>query len=121
MLLAFLLVAILLVFQNNWKQDGTQYSEAINKNFSRRDFASCLTQSGLVMYGDDKCVHCQDQKKMFGDDFEKINYVNCAFEIDRCQEKQISVYPVWIKNVNKYMGVQSFDDLSLISGCTNPN
>ncbi|MCC7431997.1 hypothetical protein IT412_00565 [Candidatus Peregrinibacteria bacterium] len=104
---------------------GLQTNNFTNKpdknNTPRKDFAKCITSKELIMYGDDNCEHCQSQKKMFGDDFAEINYVNCAFEIDRCREKQISVYPVWQKNDNKYVGVQSFEDLARISGCTNPN
>jgi ribosomal protein S27E len=36
------------------------------------------------MYGQVTCQHCQKQKAMFGDSFQKITYVECTKEAERC-------------------------------------
>ena len=87
------------------------------------DFAECLTDKGAVMYGSDLCSHCQDQKKMFGDSFEYINFVNCDFHEDECLEALAYKFPTWKLN-DEFMGdlgVKTFDELSEATGCELPN
>ncbi|MFH1770536.1 MAG: peptidylprolyl isomerase [archaeon] len=86
-------------------------------------FAKCLGESGAKMYGAYWCSHCNEQKEMFGDLFENIEYVECAEEDDAraqtiaCQEAGISGYPTWVINGQQYPGTQSFETLSKLSGC----
>lgn len=47
-------------------------------------FAQCLTEKWAIMYGSVNCSYCQAQKKMFGDSFQYINYVECTEEFERC-------------------------------------
>ena len=75
------------------------------------------------MYGADWCTHCEDQKKLFGDAFARINYVACAEtnetpQIDLCEQNGIEVYPTWVINGQSFRGVQSLADLGKASGCT---
>jgi glutaredoxin len=83
-------------------------------------FAQCLTDAGLTMYGADWCPHCQDQKAMFDDAFEFIDYVNCDFNKTECAQK-VDGYPTWYYQ-DKFWedGVQSFNDFAEVSGCTLP-
>src|SRR3989344_3700751 len=60
------------------------------------DFAQCLTDKGVVMYGAYWCPHCQNEKKAFGDSFRLINYVECTQETGRCLAEKINGYPTWI-------------------------
>ncbi len=83
-------------------------------------FAKCLMKSGLVMYGVDTCEYCRMQKKMFGRAFEEIRYVNCDFE-KVCREKNITHYPVWETENRLIPGMQTFEKLAELSGCTIPN
>ncbi len=81
-------------------------------------FAECLSEKGLVMYGADWCEHCQNQKKIFGEEaFEAINYVNCDFKQDECVKKGVASYPVWYNGSRYLSGVQSFSQLAGLSGC----
>jgi hypothetical protein len=41
-------------------------------------FAKCLTAHGAKMYGLYWCPHCIEQKKMFGESFRYVDYVECA-------------------------------------------
>lgn len=81
------------------------------------EFARCLTEKGATMYGAVWCGHCQDQKKIFGNSFKYINYVECPENQELCRQKGIDGYPTWIINDKKYPGFQNFEKLSQLSGC----
>lgn len=85
-------------------------------------FAKCLTQKGVVMYGAYWCGHCANQKAMFGDSFQYINYVECDpngqnSNSQLCQQKGINGYPAWEINGTLYYGEKSLQELSQLSGC----
>jgi len=81
------------------------------------DFASCLSESGAVMYGTEWCGHCKDQKEMFGSSFEFVNFVDCDFAVEACLVAGVGGYPTWkIDGVN-YEGALELERLSELSGC----
>jgi hypothetical protein len=84
---------------------------------SGKSLAQCLTEKAVTMYGSDLCEQCQNQKKIFGDDFKNINYVNCDFHSDECRQKGITVYPVWSYGNQVMVGVQSAETLSKFAAC----
>lgn len=55
--------------------------------------ATCLTEKEVVMYGTESCTFCQKQKRMFGESFAKVTYVDCYAEPLKCQAKGITAYP----------------------------
>lgn len=59
------------------------------------NFAKYLTEKGAIMYGTYWCSHCQNQKKLFGDAFKYINYMECTKEPNRCVAAGINGYPTW--------------------------
>lgn len=71
-------------------------------------FAKCLTEKGVVMYGEDWCQYTQGQKGMFGKSFKYINYI---------QKPNLNVRPTWIIDGKTYEKVQSFQRLSALTGC----
>ena len=79
------------------------------------DFAKCLTDEGMTMYGTDWCSACSKQKEMFGDSFDYIDYVNCDF--NDCS--LVKGYPTWMKDGEPAgdMGTKTFDVLSELTGC----
>jgi len=86
------------------------------------EFARCLTQQGMRMYGTNTCGSCRYQMTMFGAAFLHINFVDCSKEPQTCNSEGITGYPTWRDSRgNKYPGAQSFDSLSQISGCPLPN
>lgn len=95
---------------------------SITKPGNYEEFAQCLTQEEVVMYGTDWCHFCQEQKGKFGNSFKNINYVNCDFEEEKCLANGVEGYPTWkIKN-ETYPGVKSLKTLSALSGCElNPS
>lgn len=125
----FLVIIILLVgwkifnSMNLWDPNDRNNNDETNHkegNTSREDFAKCLNQEGLIMYGIDTCEFCQAQKKMFGLAFEKVNYINCEFDQEKCRMAGITVYPVWQIGDKKSSGVKNFATLAEMSGCTQP-
>lgn len=82
------------------------------------EFAQCLTDKGIVMYGAEWCAHCQNQKKEFGDSFRLVSYVECPQNTQVCLEKGISGYPTWIlADGQKLIGEQEIEELSQKTGC----
>ncbi|MEM3154361.1 MAG: hypothetical protein QW165_02210 [Candidatus Woesearchaeota archaeon] len=94
--------------------------------FNSHDFfAKCLTENGATFYGTYWCLHCQEQKRMFGASFEFVNYVECSLpnragQTEVCARAGIKAYPTWdIRNVRRE-GVLSFQQLSELTGCVLP-
>ncbi len=89
-------------------------------------FAQCLTKKNAIMYGSFLCPHCDDQKKMFGESFKYIHYVECSQmglpqDVNACRLAQIRYTPTWvIDNGERLVGVQSLKQLSDKTGCPLP-
>lgn len=84
-------------------------------------FAQCVAATSLTMYGAYWCPHCQAQKKLFGDSFKYIPYVECTQQEKLCIEKKIDGYPTWIANDgNRYSGELTFQKISEITSCPVP-
>ena len=80
-------------------------------------FAICLTEAGAVKYGTDWCGYCKQQKDLFGNSFDYVNYVNCDYNGDECVVAGVGGYPTWKINGELYPGVQSLERLSQLTGC----
>jgi|SRR3989344_9612995 len=81
------------------------------------EFAQCLTDSNLTMYGTLWCSHCQNQKKLFGKSFKYVNFIDCDRKSEICTLEKITGYPTWKINNTNYPGEQSFSRLSQLTGC----
>jgi glutaredoxin len=81
------------------------------------EFASCLSDSGAVMYGTEWCTHCKDQKAMFGKSFEFVNFIDCDYRRDVCLIAGVSGYPTWVIDGVNYEGALSLERLSELTGC----
>ncbi len=81
------------------------------------DFAKCLTEQGAKMYGASWCGHCQNQKEMFGNSFQYVDYVECTETPEICSQAGIQGYPTWMINGQLYPGEASISKLSSLSGC----
>ncbi len=86
------------------------------------NFAKCLTEKGVTMYGADWCSHCQNQKKMFGSSWQYINYVECDPNGNNanpqlCTQKNIQAFPTWIIDGKLYTGEKTIQELSSLAGC----
>jgi glutaredoxin len=89
--------------------------ESTNENYD--NFAKCLTEKGVVIYGSATCPHCQDQKKMFGDSFKYINYIECSND-PRCAQAGVQYVPTWsINGTLQPAGGKTIQELSSLTGC----
>lgn len=85
------------------------------------EFAQCLTDNDVTMYGTDWCPNCQEQKRMFEVAFNNIDYVNCDFNTQVCRNQKIEGYPTWKKDLTLIgAGVQTFKTLGEAAGCELP-
>ena len=97
---------------------------------SQRDkmdaFAKCLTKKNAIMYGSFLCPHCDDQKKLFGDSFKYIRYIECSpmalpQDANACKLAQIRYTPSWVLDKGeRLVGVQTLKQLSDKTGCPLP-
>ena|SRR3989344_3744993 len=103
----FLIVLLLVLFFSRPNSSPGEYDT----------FASCLSEAGAVMYGTEWCPHCKEQKKLFGNSFKNINYVDCDIDSEECLINRVDGYPTWKVNGKNYPGVQPLTKLSLLTGC----
>lgn len=101
---------------------ATSTVAVINTSDSPMDaFAKCTAKAGLTMYGAAWCSHCAAQKKLFGESFKYVNYVECPDNIQLCTDKGINGYPTWIDGAGKkYEGEQELSGIAKISVCKLP-
>jgi len=89
-------------------------------------FATCLSEKGAIFYGAWWCPHCQNQKKAFGDSFDKVKYVECSTpdgrnQLKACADAKITGYPTWVFADGSTMeGEVKFNKLSEKTGCPLP-
>ena len=86
-----------------------------NDNISAEDVAKCLTSKGIKMYGSITCSHCKEQKEIFGDAFQYIDYIECTIDGDLC--KDLIGVPAWGIDGKIYYGAKSLNELKSSSGC----
>jgi uncharacterized membrane protein/glutaredoxin len=86
-----------------------------------RGLAEHLSKTDAKFYGASWCPHCSEQKNKFGSSVKRIPYVECspggqqAPSAQICKEKNITNYPTWIINGQRYTGIQELDALAQIS------
>lgn len=92
--------------------------------------AECLTEKGVVMYGAYWCPKCERQKRLFGDAFAAIAYVECDprgenAQAERCLARGISGTPTWLQEtadgteLGRLEGVQDVSELAAKFDCTD--
>jgi len=61
------------------------------------------------------CHACKNQEKLFGNNYQYLNVIDCWFEKEKCSE--IRYTPTWIINNEKYTGLKSIEELKELTGC----
>ncbi|MDP3990127.1 MAG: hypothetical protein Q8Q01_02885 [archaeon] len=90
------------------------------------DFATCLTESGALMYGAFWCPHCIAQKNLFGKSFNRVTYIECSLpdgqgQTEFCTQMGIESYPTWeFANEERITGELTFTELAEKSECPLP-
>ena len=86
-------------------------------------FAQCLTDNGVKMFWAYWCPHCLNQKELFGNSWEKVNYIECSLpggqgQTAFCEQQGITGYPTWeFGDGTRVAGEISLEELSGKSGC----
>jgi glutaredoxin len=83
-----------------------------------QDFALCLSENDVTMFGTEWCSHCKNQKALFGNDFAFVDYVDCERNRDECLRNGVTGYPTWKINSQYYSGEQPLERLASLSGCS---
>lgn len=97
-------------------------TELVGSDSPQVKLARHLAATGATMYGTYWCPHCQKQKRLFGDAFRYVPYVDCDPAAPRnsdpaeCRSKGITRYPTWIIGGKRYIGVKSLSELAYLSG-----
>jgi hypothetical protein len=80
------------------------------------EIAKCIGDRAVlyVLLG---CSHCQAQEEMFGENIQYLTIVDCFYEYEKCENKEILDLPTWIINREKYTGVLSVDELRELTKC----
>ncbi|QMU55782.1 MAG: hypothetical protein GKS04_01065 [Candidatus Mycalebacterium zealandia] len=102
-------------------EDSPRVSQNVQNVMMSKGLAQHLKKTGAVMYGSFKCPACIMQKKIFGADAKKLNYVECHPEgknakPDLCREKNIGAFPTWEIKGSFHKGAKTLEQLSKISG-----
>jgi len=100
---------------------------AVSVDASSTDqFAKCLSEKNVKMYGAYWCPHCVNNKGMFGNGGKILVDLEIYVECDAggenpqpgvCSEKRIGGYPTWEINNKLYSGEMSMDKIAELSGC----
>jgi hypothetical protein len=89
-------------------------------------FAKCLSGKQVKMYGLYWCVHCAEQKEMFGASFEHVTYIECGIKGSKeeepvCKQAGVKNFPTWqFPDGSRKEGAQPLQVLSEKSACTLP-
>ncbi len=81
-----------------------------------------LAKTDAKFYGADWCLHCQEQKKLFGASANRLPYVECspqgraAPQATICSAMGIRSYPTWIINGLRHEGFLTLRELAAYSG-----
>src|SRR3989339_569298 len=90
-------------------------------------FAQCLADKGVKMYGAYWCSHCANQKKLFGDSWKKMMYVECSLsnkggQTEECKQAKIEGYPTWeFANGSRIEQEVTLEELSTRTSCPLPS
>ena len=81
-----------------------------------------LKQMGGKMYGAFWCLHCHEQKQLFGQEaFQQIDYIECdprgkKPKPELCEAAKIEGFPTWKIKGQSVSGTQSLEELAVMSG-----
>lgn len=90
-------------------------------NSTLADFGRCLTNSGMVMYAQNGCSSCTQQKNLLAEAYKYVTVVNCTSNPKSCSEVGLRTTPSWAKD-NRIVipGFATLDYLAQFSGCQLP-
>tara|TARA_Y100000310_G_C20429863_1_gene690933 strand:+ start:197 stop:589 length:393 start_codon:yes stop_codon:yes gene_type:complete len=92
------------------------------------DFAKCLGESDLKMYGSYTCSVCRSQRRQLGKSFKYVGEIECNphaedNQAELCLELEIAKTPTWILwkdrvEQERFEGLLKRERLAELSGCS---
>jgi hypothetical protein len=79
-----------------------------------KETAQCIGENSLL-YIQLGCHACETQEKMFGNNYQYLNIIDCFFEQEKCME--IAATPTWVINNKTYSGIQKINKLKELTNC----
>lgn len=80
------------------------------------EIAKCIGDKS-ILYVQLGCSHCQTQEEMFGENVQYLTIIDCFYEYEKCENKEITSTPTWVINHKNYEGVLSIDKLRELTKC----
>jgi hypothetical protein len=78
------------------------------------EIAKCIGKNS-ELYVQLGCHACKSQEKMFGENYQYLNTIDCFYEGEKCLGIQYT--PTWIIKGEKYEKVQDIEKLKELTGC----
>ena len=82
--------------------------------------AKHLRDNGMVLYGSSQSYETKEQKELFGDAVDNIDYVDCdvatnSSNPDECIGKNITIYPTWTYKGERFETIETLSELAKIT------
>tara|TARA_B110000208_G_C11792212_1_gene438018 strand:- start:1072 stop:2304 length:1233 start_codon:yes stop_codon:yes gene_type:complete len=76
--------------------------DSVTKRIDSNKF-KCFVREG--------CPWCDKQKKIFGDKVNEVEFIDCAKNVEACQQENIQAVPYWVSPENSYSGFLALEKL----------
>lgn len=86
------------------------------KNHTNQELAKCIGERS-TLYLQLGCSHCEDQKNLFGENYQYLNVVDCFYDPQECTNNNIEATPTWKIKGNLYKGFQTIEELKSLTEC----
>lgn len=80
------------------------------------EIAKCIGENS-ILYTQLGCHACETQKELFGESYNSLNKIDCYYTPEKCITANITATPTWIIKGEKYVGVQSIEELKELTNC----
>jgi hypothetical protein len=123
-----IIAAFALAYYLGTRARGVRYIQVLLGQHKYDNFARCLSDRGVKMYGTWWCPHCEEQKEKFRASFEFVPYVECGVpgslkgKNPVCDDAGIKHYPTWQfpPTGERVERVFTLEELSDRTGCPLP-
>lgn len=94
----------------------------LGAEFPREQLDRCLYEKRATMFGAPTCGFCQQQKRVLGESFDMVRFLDCAKDKSLCETRNVDQYPTWVlerdgTELKRYAGVLSLEKLSEFYEC----
>ena len=87
----------------------------VPKTSADAELAKCIGNNSKL-YTITGCIHCEQQKELFGNNFQYLNITN-GNSWEELAKYNVTETPTWEINGSRYYGVQDINTLKKLTGC----